>query len=238
MALVPSRTDNLWLMTPGNPERGSMIESEVASFVLIAHPWRKAMTRNRLLRQTALAVVAAFGLAGLGHAQPLGFGDMMNPDRWFGGTDRDPVDGRQGPSASYGEPYGQQRYGQDPLGQDLYGQHLYGQDPFAQQRYGQDPFGQQPYGYSPYGQQPYGQPGLPSEYGAGQQRYGAPGWGYDEPPFAPPRRGYEGSRGMDERAQQRIRELEQRIEELERRQHEGRRHQPPDFPQPEYPPLR
>jgi hypothetical protein len=192
------------------------------------------MTRNRLLRQTAVVAVAALGLAGLGHAQPLGFGDMMSPGSWFGGgADRDRVDGRYGPPVSYGEPYGQQRYGQDPYGQDLYGQQLYGQDP-----YGQQPFGQQPYGYSPYGQQPYGQPGLPSEYGVGQQRYGGPGWGYDEPSYAPPGRRYEEPRGIDERAQQRIRELEQRIEELERRQHEGRRHQPPDFPQPEYPPLR
>lgn len=202
------------------------------------------MMRNRLLRQTAVVVVAALGLAGLGHAQPLGFGDMMSPGSWFGGgADRDRVDGRHGPPVSFGEPYdqqrygpdpyGQQRYGQDPFGQDLYGQQLYGQDPFGQQT-----FGQQPYGYSPYGQQPYGQPGLPSEYGIGQQRFGAPVWGYDEPSYGPPGRRYEEPRGMDEWAQQRIRELEQRIEELERRQHEGRRHQPPDFQQPEYPPLR
>lgn len=190
------------------------------------------MTTNRLLRQTALAAVAAFGLAGLAHAQPLGFGDMMSPERWFGGTDRDRVEGQYGPPGTYVEPYGQQRYGQDPsFGQDLYGQQLYGQDPLGQQ-----PFGQQPYGYSPYGQQPYGLPGP--EYGVGEQRYDAPGWGYDEPSYAPPGRRYEDSRGMDEWAQRRIRELEQRIEELERRQHEGRRQQPPDFPQPEYPPLR
>ena len=202
------------------------------------------MTRNRFLRQTALVAVAALGLAGLGHAQPLGFGDMMSPGSWFGGgADRDRGDGLYGPPVSYGAPYGQQRYGQDPYGEQRYGQDPFGQDLYGQQLYrqdpfGQQPFGQQPYGYSPYGQQPYGPPSLPSEYGVGQQRYGAPGWGYDEPPYAQPGRRYEESRGIDERAQQRIRELEQRIEELERRQHEGRRHQPPDFPQPEYPPLR
>ena len=202
------------------------------------------MTRNRLLRQTAAVAVAVFGLAGLGHAQPLGFGDMMSPGTWFGGgADRDRVDGRYGPPVSYGDPYGQQRYGQHPFGQDLYGQQRFGQDLYGQQLYGQDPFGQQPfaqqpYGYSPYGQHPYGQPGLAPEYGVGQQRYGAPGWGYDEPSYAPPGRRYDEPRGFDDRAQQRIRELEQRIEELERRQHEGRRHQPPDFQQPEYPPLR
>ena len=191
------------------------------------------MMRNRLLRQTAVAAVAAFGLAGLVHAQSLGFGDMMSPERWFGGADRDRIDGRYGPPGSYGEPYSQQRYGEDPFGQDLYGQHLYGQDPFGQQ-----PFGQQPYGYPPYSQQPYGQPGLPSEYGIGQERYGSPGRGYDEPSYVAPGRRYEDSRAVDEWAQHRIRELEQRIEELERRQHEGRRHQPSDFPPPEYPPLR
>jgi hypothetical protein len=223
---------------------------ELASFVLIADPRRKAMTRNRLLRQTAVVAVAALGLAGLGHAQPLGFGDMMSPGSWFGGgAERDRVDGRYGPPVSYGEsygqqgyrqdPYGQQRYRQDPFGQDLYGQQLYGQQLYGQDPFGQQPFGQQPYGYSPYGQQPYGQPGLPSDYGVGQQPYGAPGWGYDEPSYVPPgRRYHEEPRGIDDRAQQRIRELEQRIEELERRQHEGRRHQPPGLQQPEYPPLR
>lgn len=192
------------------------------------------MTINRLLRHTTVVAVATLGLAGLGHAQPLGFGEMMSPGSWFGGgADRDAVDGRYGPPASFGEPYGQQRYGQDPYGQQRYGQDLYGQ-----QFYGQDPFNQQPYGYSPYDQQPYGQPGLAPDYGIGQQPYGTPGRGYDEPSYAQPSRRYNDSRGVDEWVQQRIRELEQRIEDLERRQHEGRRLQPPDFQQPEYPPLR
>ncbi|MCA1789161.1 MAG: hypothetical protein LC667_04675 [Thioalkalivibrio sp.] len=211
------------------------------------------MTINRLLRHTTVVAVATLGLAGLAHAQSLGFGEMMSPGSWFGGgADRDPVDGRYGPPASFGEPYGQQRYGQDPYGQQRYGQDALGQDLYGQQRYGQDalgrdlygqrfydqdPFGQQPYGYLPYDQQP-GQPGLAPDYGIGQQPYGAPGRGYDEPSYAPPGRRYDDSRGVDEWAQQRIRELEQRIEDLERRQYEGRRLQPPDFQQPEYPPLR
>ncbi len=211
--------------------------------------------RNRFLRLTAMVAVAAFGLAGLGHAQPLGFGDMMSPGSWFGGgADRDRVDERHGPPFSYGDPFGQQPFGQQPFGQQPFGQdpfaqQRFGQDPFGQDLYGQQrfdqdpfrpqPFGQQPYGFSPYGQQPYGQPGMVPEYGVRQQPFGTtPGWGYDEPSYAPPGRRSEEPRRMDEWAQQRIRELEQRIEELERRQHEGRRHQPPDFQQPEYPPLR
>ena len=196
------------------------------------------MTRKRLLRQTAMVAVAAFGLAGLVHAQPLGFGDMMSPGSWFGGgADRDRLDERHGPPVSYGDPYGQPRYGHDPIAQQRYGHDPFARDLYGQQLYGQDPFAQQPHGHSPYGQQPFGQPGLP-RYGVGQQPFGASGWGYDEPPYASPGRRHEQSRGVDEWAQQRIRELEQRVEELERRQHEGRRHQPPDFQQPEYPPLR
>lgn len=72
----------------------------------------------------------------------------------------------------YGQPYGQQGYGQ-PQG---YGQQAYGQPGYGQQAqpYGQQPqgYGQQPQGYGqqaqPYGQQPQGY---------GQQGYGQQGYG-------------------------------------------------------------
>lgn len=72
----------------------------------------------------------------------------------------------------YGQPYGQQGYGQ-PQG---YGQQAYGQPGYGQQAqpYGQQPqgYGQQPQGYGqqaqPYGQQGYGQQG----YGQNNQGYG------------------------------------------------------------------
>ena len=76
----------------------------------------------------------------------------------------------------YGQPYGQQGYGQ-PQG---YGQQAYGQPGYGQQAqpYGQQPqgYGQQPQGYGqqaqPYGQQPqpYGQ--QPQGYGQQPQGYG------------------------------------------------------------------
>ena len=73
----------------------------------------------------------------------------------------------------YGQPYGQQGYGQ-PQG---YGQQAYGQPGYGQQAqpYGQQPqgYGQQPQGYGqqaqPYGQQP--------PQGYGQQGYGQQGYG-------------------------------------------------------------
>lgn len=65
----------------------------------------------------------------------------------------------------YGQPYGQQGYGQ-PQG---YGQQAYGQPGYGQQA---QPYGQQPQGYGqqaqPYGQQPQGY---------GQQGYGQQGYG-------------------------------------------------------------
>lgn len=72
----------------------------------------------------------------------------------------------------YGQPYGQQGYGQ-PQG---YGQQAYGQPGYGQQAqpYGRQPqgYGQQPQGYGqqaqPYGQQGYGQQG----YGQNNQGYG------------------------------------------------------------------
>ena len=79
----------------------------------------------------------------------------------------------------YGQPYGQQGYGQNNqgygqgYGQQSYGQPGYGQQPqgYGQQGYGQQgqPYGQQPQGY---GQQGYGQ----NNQGYGQG-YGQPGYG-------------------------------------------------------------
>ncbi len=73
----------------------------------------------------------------------------------------------------YGQPYGQQGYGQ-PQG---YGQQAYGQPGYGQQAqpYGQQPqgYGQQPQGYGqqaqPYGQQPQG---YGQGYGQNNQGYG------------------------------------------------------------------
>ena len=83
----------------------------------------------------------------------------------------------------YGQPYGQQGYGQ-PQG---YGQQAYGQPGYGQQAqpYGQQPqgYGQQPQGYGqqaqPYGQQPqgYGQQGYGQQgYGQNNQGYGQQGY--------------------------------------------------------------
>ena len=81
----------------------------------------------------------------------------------------------------YGQPYGQQGYGQPQgYGQQAYGQPGYGQQaqPYGQQGYGQQPqgYGQQaqPYGQQPqgYGQQGYGQQG----YGQNNQGYGQQGY--------------------------------------------------------------
>lgn len=76
----------------------------------------------------------------------------------------------------YGQPYGQQGYGQQPqgYGQQAYGQPGYGQQPqgYGQQaQYGQQgqPYGQQPQGY---GQQGYGQNNQGYGQGYGQQGYG------------------------------------------------------------------
>lgn len=72
----------------------------------------------------------------------------------------------------YGQPYGQQGYGQ-PQG---YGQQAYGQPGYGQQAqpYGQQPqgYGQQPQGYGQQAQ-PYGQ----QSQGYGQQGYGQQGYG-------------------------------------------------------------
>lgn len=79
----------------------------------------------------------------------------------------------------YGQPYGQQGYGQPQgygqgYGQQSYGQPGYGQQPqgYGQQaQYGQQgqPYGQQPQGY---GQQGYGQNNQGYGQGYGQQGYG------------------------------------------------------------------
>lgn len=75
----------------------------------------------------------------------------------------------------YGQPYGQQGYGQPQgYGQQAYGQPGYGQQPqgYGQQaQYGQQgqPYGQQPQGY---GQQGYGQNNQGYGQGYGQQGYG------------------------------------------------------------------
>lgn len=80
----------------------------------------------------------------------------------------------------YGQPYGQQGYGQNNqgygqgYGQQSYGQPGYGQQPqgYGQQaQYGQQgqPYGQQPQGY---GQQGYGQNNQGYGQGYGQQGYG------------------------------------------------------------------
>lgn len=76
----------------------------------------------------------------------------------------------------YGQPYGQQGYGQ-PQG---YGQQAYGQPGYGQQA---QPYGQQPQGYGqqaqPYGQQPqgYGQQGYGQQgYGQNNQGYGQQGY--------------------------------------------------------------
>lgn len=73
------------------------------------------------------------------------------------------------PPQQYGQPTGQQAWGQPAYGQQpqQYGQPpQYGQQAWGQQppQYGQQPYGQQPpqYGQQPYGQQPYGQPTAPA----------------------------------------------------------------------------
>lgn len=77
----------------------------------------------------------------------------------------------------YGQPYGQQGYGQP----QAYGQQAYGQPGYGQQA---QPYGQQPQGYGqqaqPYGQQPqgYGQQGYGQQgYGQNNQGYGQQGYG-------------------------------------------------------------
>lgn len=145
------------------------------------------------------------------------FGNMMNPGSWFGsGSDRD-----RGYDDRYPRGMPPPSYGYPPYGQTA-------------------PHGMPQQWGSPYGQQP--QMGFPTQ-GApsfGGQSFGAPmtdTWPGSDP------RGMTGrpSAGMDpveQRAQQRIRELEQRIEELERRQREPVRPSRPEFLEPEFPPLR
>ena len=46
------------------------------------------MNRNKLVSLTAAVIVGLGALATVGPAQAFNFGDVMNPNRWFGG-DRD-----------------------------------------------------------------------------------------------------------------------------------------------------
>ncbi len=94
------------------------------------------------LRKTSLALSAALLLAAP-TAQAVGFGDMFNPGRWFGGNDDGPY---------YGDPYGP--YG--PSGPGVYGAPGFG-------AYGgYDPYWTPGYGAPSYdGQVPgYGAPGY------------------------------------------------------------------------------
>ena len=93
----------------------------------------------------------------------------------------------------YGQPYGQQGYGQP----QAYGQQAYGQPGYGQQA---QPYGQQPQGYGqqaqPYGQQPqgYGQQGYGQQgYGQNNQGYGQQGYGQNNQGYG--QQGYGGYNG-------------------------------------------
>ncbi len=97
------------------------------------------------LRKTTLAASAALILAAP-TAQAVGFGDMFNPGRWFGGYDDD------------------RYYDQGPYG-------AYGPGPYGPPGYG----GYGPYGAPGYGAPGYGSPGYGGQapgYGGGPD-YGA-----------------------------------------------------------------
>lgn len=165
-----------------------------------------------------VGVAAAFLLAAPA-VQAQNFGNFMNPGTWFGGSDRDRGYDDRYPRGAVPPGPGYAPYGAMPP----HGQFPYGQQPPVGQ-----PFGMQPFGAPHYGAQPFGviPPTAPSVHPLGQ------------PPLVQPVPGARMEMPADAAAQQRIRELEQRIEELERRQREPIRPMRPEFPEPEFPPLR
>lgn len=213
---------------------------------------------KRLSGRLGVLIVLGLGLTAVGPAYAFNMGDFMNPGRWVGGNkdrDRDHGHDRYGPPGYYqGGPQGFGPHGQVPYG---YGQMPYGQMPHGQMPYGQMPYGQPPYGQMPhwqtppsqapqwgdFGQMPHHGQGWPQEqgphgFGGPFDFPGSPGQqpGFGPPPGAMPESFFQPpSAAPDDRAQQRIRELEMRLEQLERRQRdESDRGRPPA---PVYPPL-
>jgi hypothetical protein len=163
---------------------------------------------RRVLRVSA--GLAAVLLLAAPMVQAQNFGNFMNPGNWFGGSDRDRGYDDRYPRGPIPPGYGYPPYGAPPG---------YGQYPYAQPPLGAQPPGMQPFGVVP--------PSAPGAVAPAQPPFG---WSAPSAPMmgAP----------SDAAAQQRIRELEQRLEELERRQREPVRPMRPEFPEPEFPPLR
>jgi len=136
---------------------------------------------------TALALAALMAAAPTLHA--VGFGDMFNPGRWFGGNNDD-YD-----NDYYGGPYGP--YGAGPYGPPGYG--AYGVPGYGVPGYG---YGAMPYGYAP-GVAPNVAPGV------------APG--YAAPAAAAPAATAPAVGGQDAKDQE-IEALKRRIDQLESRQ--------------------
>lgn len=167
------------------------------------------VSSGHLLVLGARSGLAAFLLLAASGIQAQNFGNFMNPGNWFGGSDRDRGYDDRYPRGPIPPGYGYPPYGAPPA---------FGQHPYAQ-----PPFGAQPPGMQPFGAAP---PSVP------------PGAAPVQPPFGQPVPGARMEMPGDAAAQQRIRELEQRIEDLERRQREPVRPMRPEFPEPEFPPLR
>lgn len=114
------------------------------------------------LRKTTLAASAALILAAP-TVQAVGFGDMFNPGRWFGGDDDDRYydEGPYGPYGSYGPgPYGGPGYGPyDAYGP--YGAPGYGAPGYSVPGYGTPMYGGQAPGYGAGGQDPAAAPASP-----------------------------------------------------------------------------
>ena len=117
----------------------------------------KRMSKKVLITVTTVATAALSSLIASTPVQAKGFGDFMNPGKWFGGNnDRDYYyDRGYGGYPGYG--YGYPGYG-------------YG--------YGAPGYGYGPYGYPGYG---YGAPG----YGYGYPGQGGSGGAQAAPPPAP-----------------------------------------------------
>ena len=71
------------------------------------------MNRNKLVSLTAAVIGGLGALATTGPAQAFNFGDIMSPNRWFGGDrdrdryyDYDRYGGGYGPYGGWGGPYG------------------------------------------------------------------------------------------------------------------------------------
>lgn len=138
-----------------------------------------------------MIVLAALLAITAPNTQAVGFGDMFNPGRWFGGDSDDDNYYNDVPWGPYGAgPYGAGPYGTGPYGAPGYA-----------------PYGGG-YGYGPYGAPGYAVPGA---------TYGAPGYGA---PTADPATGSKSTPGDSEAANAKDREIEalkRRIEQLESR---------------------